>query len=137
MPISLVHIIEINHQSVVDFKINQNTTALIANQIRVVTKPKLSLFWESYNGLKSLMGTSDKEIAENKEKAIAFGQKNDINVDVTDYSYSFQSFDIMVTLSEKVETLFKFLTLEAAEKAYVELLTAASLSQVAQEKTKS
>lgn len=136
MPISLVHVIEINHQSITDFNINQDTTALIANQIRVVTKPKLSFFWESYDGLKYLMGSSDKEKVINKEKATDFGQKNNIVIELTDYSYSFESFDIVVTLSEKVEIGFKFLTLEDAEKAYVELLTAASLSQVAQEKTK-
>lgn len=136
MPISLVHVIEINHQSITDFQINQDVTALIANQIRVVTKPKLSFFWESYDGLKSLMGSSDKELADNRLKATSFGQKNNIVIKLTDYSYSFQSFDILVILSEKVEIKFKFLKLEDAEKAYAELLTAASISQDAQEKTR-
>lgn len=134
MPISLVHIVEINHQSVNYFQINQHTTALIANQIRMITKPEIASFWVPYDDLRSIIGRSDKEIAANKVKASDFGKKYNISVDITDISYSFESFDIVVTLSDSVETRFKFLTLEDAEKSYVELLTAASLSQVAQEK---
>lgn len=137
MPISLVHVIEVNHQSITDFNINHDTTALIANQIRLVTKPKINSFYDLSDDIKNIMGTTEQEQAINKEKALLFAQKNHINVDFTDYNYSFQSFDIVVTLSDNVKSRFKFVNLEDAENAYVELLTAASLSQVAQEKPES
>lgn len=136
MPISLVHVIEVNHQSISDFNIHHDTTALIANHIRLVTKPKIDSFYDLSEDIKTIMGTTEQEKATNKEKAVLFSQKNNINVDFTDYNYSFQSFDIVVTLSDNVKSRFKFLTIEDAERAYIELLTAASLSQVEHEKTK-
>jgi hypothetical protein len=134
MPISLVHVVEIQHQHITAFEIKQLTTALIANQIRAVTKPISNSFYELYNGFGSLIGRTDRAA---QEKAVAFGIKENIIVDATRHGYSIPSFDITVTLSGKVEVFLKFLNLDDAEQAYVELLTASSLSQVAQEKTSS
>jgi hypothetical protein len=130
MPISLVHVVEIQHQHITAFTIQQLTTALIANQIRAVTKPISNSFYEMYNGFGSLMGRTNQEA---HTKAIAFGVQENIIVDATKHGYSVPSFDITVTLAGKVEVFLKFLNLDDAEKAYVELLTASSLSQQAQE----
>lgn len=134
MPISLVHVVEIQHQHITALSIKQLTTALIANQIRAVTKPTSNSFHELYNGFGTLMGRTDQEA---QKKALAFGVQENIIVDASENGYSVPSFDITVNLSGKVVVCLKFLNLDDAEKAYVELLTASSLSQVAQEKTSS
>lgn len=134
MPISLVHVIEVNHQSVSLFKIQQLTTAFIANQIRVVSKPFDGTIDELYNGVGDMLIGRTNLAA--KDQAVVFGQSENLNIEAGNYGYAVSCFDITVTLTESVNILLKFLNLEDAEKAYVELLTAASLSQVAQEKTK-
>lgn len=132
MPISLVHVVEIQHQHITALSIKQLTTAFIANQIRAVTKPTSNSFYELYNGLGALMGRTDPE---DQKKALAFGVQENIIVDASENGYSVPSFDITVKLAGKVVVCLKFLNLDDAEKAYVELLTASSLSQQAQEKT--
>lgn len=133
MPISLVHVVEVKHQSLATFTVKQLTTALIANQIRMVTKPSESTIFENYNelGVKFLGRTNRAAY----EQAVEFGKNENLTVNAEHYRYSVKCFDITVILTEKVEVCLKFLNLDDAEKAYVELLTAASLSQVAQEKT--
>lgn len=126
MPISLTHVVEIEHQFVEEFKIQQLTTALIANQVRSVTKPVESTFFELYNILGSIAGRSNMDA---KERAIAFGKAANVSVNAESYSYTIPAYALTVTLSGQVEQNFRFLTLEAAENAYVEVLTAASLSQ--------
>lgn len=135
MPISLVHVVEIPHQQIGSFTLTQLVTAFIANQIRVVTKPKEDSFCESYNGMfGSLIGRTNLDAY---EKAVAFGDEENLTVDAGKYSYSVPSFDIKVTLAGKIDVVLKFLKLEDAELAYVELLTAASIAQEAQEHTES
>lgn len=134
MPISLVHVVEINHQSVSLFKIHQLTTAFIANQIRVVSKPFDGTIDELYNGMGDMLIGRTNLAA--KAQAVAFGQSENLNIEAGNYGYAVSCFDITVTLTENVTILLKFLKLEDAEKAYAELLTTASLSQIAQEKTK-
>ena len=130
MAISLVHVVEIQHQNITALTVRQLTTALIANQIRSVTKPISNSFYELYNSFGSLIGRTDLEA---QKKAVAFGVQENIIVDATKYGYSIPSFDITVNLAGKVDIFLKFLKIDDAEKAYIELLTASSLSQQAQE----
>lgn len=126
MPISLTHVVEIEHQMVAEFKIKQLTTALIANQVRSVTKPVESSFFELYNILGSIAGRSNMDA---KERAISFGKDANLSLNADNYGYTIPAYELNVTLSGQVEQNFRFLTLEDAEKAYIEVLTAASLSQ--------
>ena len=130
MAISLVHVVEIQHQNITALTLRQLTTALIANQIRSVTKPISNSFDELYNAFGSLIGRTDLEA---QKKAVAFGVQENIIVDATKYGYSIPSFVITVKLAGKVDIFLKFLKIDDAEKAYIELLTAFSLSQQAQE----
>lgn len=127
MPISLTYVVEIEHQLVGDFKIQQLTTALIANQVRLVTKPVKSIFYEPFN--KFSIASEIFDNTEPKERAALLGESEGLNVDINHVGYSIPAYALTVTLSGQVEQNFRFLTLEAAENAYVEVLTAASLSQ--------